>query len=172
MGDLSPNVLSDLGVEDPSVGQPGDGWVKPSPGQVSKACPPRTISATGANTSTSPWPSCSWPAFSSSGRTAPCARQVGFLARLLQAAEAGERAGSVVEILVLQALTHQLQGDIPAAIALLARALALGGSPRAMSACLWTRAYRMAQLLQAAAQAGIAPDYVAQLLDAVGTNAK
>src|SRR5258707_2620917 len=40
----------------------------------------------------------------------------GFLERLLKAAEEGERTGSVIEILVLQALAHQAQGDIPAAL--------------------------------------------------------
>jgi LuxR family maltose regulon positive regulatory protein len=48
-----------------------------------------------------------------------------FLERLLQAAEAGERTGSTIEILVLQALAHQMQGDIPAALAPLERALSL-----------------------------------------------
>ena len=41
---------------------------------------------------------------------------IGLLDRLLQAAEAGERTGSMIEILVLQALAHQMQGDIPAAL--------------------------------------------------------
>ncbi len=50
---------------------------------------------------------------------------IGLLERLLQAAEAGERAGSVAEILVLQALAHQTQGDTPAALAPLSRALTL-----------------------------------------------
>jgi LuxR family maltose regulon positive regulatory protein len=50
---------------------------------------------------------------------------MGLLERLLQAAEAGERMRSVIEILVLQALAHQLQGNIPAALAPLARALML-----------------------------------------------
>jgi LuxR family transcriptional regulator, maltose regulon positive regulatory protein len=50
---------------------------------------------------------------------------IGLLNRLLQAAEAGGRTGSVIEILVLQARALQLQGDIPAALASLARALAL-----------------------------------------------
>ena len=47
------------------------------------------------------------------------------LERLLQAAEAGQRTGSVIEILVLQALAHQARGDIPAALAPLERALTL-----------------------------------------------
>ncbi len=50
---------------------------------------------------------------------------IGLLERLLHAAEAGERTGSVIEILVLQALTLQIQGDIPAACVPLSRALAL-----------------------------------------------
>ena len=49
----------------------------------------------------------------------------GLLQRLLQAAEAGERTGSIIEILILQALAHQMQGDIPAALMPLSRALRL-----------------------------------------------
>jgi LuxR family transcriptional regulator, maltose regulon positive regulatory protein len=47
------------------------------------------------------------------------------LDRLLQAAEAGRRMGSVIEILVLQALAHQAQGDITHALVPLERALTL-----------------------------------------------
>ncbi len=47
------------------------------------------------------------------------------LARLLQAAEEGERTGSIIEILMLQALAHQMQGDISAALVPLERALML-----------------------------------------------
>jgi ATP/maltotriose-dependent transcriptional regulator MalT len=50
---------------------------------------------------------------------------VGLLERLLKAAEEGGRTGSVIEILVLQALAHQAQGNIPAALVPLERALAL-----------------------------------------------
>ncbi len=49
------------------------------------------------------------------------------LERLLNAAEEGARMGSVIEILVLQALAHRAQGDIPPALAPLRRALALAG---------------------------------------------
>ena len=44
---------------------------------------------------------------------------------LLQAADQGERMGSVIEVLVLQALAHQVHGDIPAALVPLSRAMAL-----------------------------------------------
>ncbi len=50
---------------------------------------------------------------------------VGLLERLLQAAEEGGRTGSMIEILVVQALAHQMQGDISAALAPLERALML-----------------------------------------------
>ena len=50
---------------------------------------------------------------------------IGLLERLLQAAQERERTGSVIEILVLQALANQIQGDIPAALVPLERALML-----------------------------------------------
>lgn len=50
---------------------------------------------------------------------------LGLLARLLQAAEEGGRNGSVIEILILQSLAHQAQGDQPSALASLERALSL-----------------------------------------------
>jgi LuxR family maltose regulon positive regulatory protein len=45
------------------------------------------------------------------------------LARLLQAAEAQNRAGNALETLIVQALTHRAQGNTPAALATLERAL-------------------------------------------------
>ena len=50
---------------------------------------------------------------------------LGLLERLRQAAEDGGRDGSLIEVLLLQALARHAQGDTPAAAALLARALAL-----------------------------------------------
>ena len=47
------------------------------------------------------------------------------LDRLLQAAQEGGRMGSVIEILVLQALAYQAQGNITSALAPLERALTL-----------------------------------------------
>jgi LuxR family maltose regulon positive regulatory protein len=49
----------------------------------------------------------------------------GLLERLLQAAEEGGRKGSVIEILVLQALAHDAQGNLPPALVSLERALTL-----------------------------------------------
>jgi LuxR family maltose regulon positive regulatory protein len=91
----------------------------------------------------------------------------GLLARLLQAAEAGERTGSVIEILVVQALAHQAQGAIPAALLPLQRALALA-EPEGYVRVFVDEGPPMAVLLQAAARQGIAPDYSRQLLAALG----
>src|SRR5690349_190990 len=59
----------------------------------------------------------------SDGEDRPLLEAMGLLARLLQTAEAGERTASVIEILVLQALAHQEQGDLPTAHQPLERAL-------------------------------------------------
>jgi LuxR family maltose regulon positive regulatory protein len=50
---------------------------------------------------------------------------IGLLERLLKLAEAQGRTGSVIEILVAQALAHQAQGNLPLALASLERALTL-----------------------------------------------
>ena len=50
---------------------------------------------------------------------------IGLLERLLKAAEAQKRTGSVIEILLAQALAHQAQGNLPLALASLERALTL-----------------------------------------------
>jgi len=94
------------------------------------------------------------------------------LERLLRAAEDGGRTGSVIEILVLQALAHQTQGNIPAALAPLERALTLAeteGYVRVFA----DEGLPMAALLRAAARVtrgehqGIAQSYVRRLLAAV-----
>jgi LuxR family maltose regulon positive regulatory protein len=50
---------------------------------------------------------------------------IDLLERLLQAAEAGRRMGSVIEILVVQALALQAQGNVSLALASMERALTL-----------------------------------------------
>jgi LuxR family maltose regulon positive regulatory protein len=89
------------------------------------------------------------------------------LERLQQAAEVGDRSGSVIEILVLQALAHQMRGDIPAALAPLERALKLA-EPEGYVRMLVDEGSPMAVLLEAAAEQGIAPSYVRRLLGAFG----
>jgi LuxR family maltose regulon positive regulatory protein len=88
------------------------------------------------------------------------------LERLLRAAEEGRRTGSVIEILVLQALTHQARDDIPAALAPLRCALALA-EPEGYVRIFADEGPPMASLLRAAAKLRIAPSYVRRLLAAV-----
>ena len=88
------------------------------------------------------------------------------LERLLRAAEEGARTGSVLEILVLQALARQARGGIPAALAALQRALTLA-EPEGYVRIFADEGPPMASLLRAAAKQGIARNYVRRLLAAV-----
>jgi LuxR family maltose regulon positive regulatory protein len=91
-----------------------------------------------------------------------------FLDRLKQAAEGGERAGSVLEISILQALAHAAGGDIAAARVALERALALaepGGYVRAFV----DEGPPMARLLRDAVARGIGSAYAGAALAAHGT---
>ena len=89
------------------------------------------------------------------------------LDRLLQAAEAGKRIRSVIEILVLQSLAHFTQGDNSAAHVTLARALTLG-EPEGYVRIFVDEGPAMEKLLEQAAKQGIAPDYVGLLRGAFG----
>ena len=89
------------------------------------------------------------------------------LERLLGAAEAGERTGSVIEILVLQALTHHARGDVPGALAPLERALTLA-EPEGYVRVFIGEGPPMASLLRRVAKQRAGWDYVRRLLDARG----
>jgi LuxR family transcriptional regulator, maltose regulon positive regulatory protein len=89
------------------------------------------------------------------------------LERLLLAAEEGKRTGRVIEILVLQALTRQRLGNIPAALACLERAVTLA-EPEGYVRVFVDEGQPMASLLRAAAKQGTAGNYVRRLLGASG----
>jgi LuxR family maltose regulon positive regulatory protein len=91
----------------------------------------------------------------------------GLLERLLKAAEDGGRTGSVIEILILLALVHQMQGDIPAALTALERALMLA-EPEGYVRIFVDEGHPISLLLEQAAKHGIAPNYVHHLLRAFG----
>ena len=90
------------------------------------------------------------------------------LERLLRAADEGRRTGSVIEILVLQALAAQARGDLPAALRPLERALTLA-EPEGYVRTFADEGAPMASLLRAAAMQGVTADYVRRLLAVVGT---
>ncbi|HEU4899412.1 MAG TPA: tetratricopeptide repeat protein [Actinomycetota bacterium] len=102
---------------------------------------------------------------------APADDAARLLRRLLEAAEAGERTGSVIEILVLQALTHDARGDVPAALAALERALTLA-EPEGYVRVVAGEGPPMASLLRRVARQRPSWDYVRRLLHAGGTQAR
>jgi LuxR family maltose regulon positive regulatory protein len=97
-------------------------------------------------------------------------QSVGLLDHLLQAAERGGRVGSMIEILVLQALACQTRGDTRAALVPLERALMLA-EPEGYVRVFVDEGPRLAALLQAALTGGIAPGYAQRLLTQFGTGA-
>jgi LuxR family transcriptional regulator, maltose regulon positive regulatory protein len=86
------------------------------------------------------------------------------LERLLQAAEEGNRTGSVIEILVLQAIAHQARGDVPGALVPLERALTLA-EPEGYVRMFVGEGAPMASLLRRIAKQRNGWDYVRRLLD-------
>jgi LuxR family maltose regulon positive regulatory protein len=96
---------------------------------------------------------------------------VKLLDRLLKAAEADRRMGSVIDILITQALVHQAQNNIPMALAVLEPALILA-EPEDYLRTFVDEGLPMSQLLSAAAKQGMMPDYTARLLAAFGVEAQ
>ena len=84
------------------------------------------------------------------------------LSRLLKSAEAGNRLGSVIEILVAQALAYQVQGNLSQASEILARALTLA-EPQGYVRIFVEEGEPMMALLREAAKRGIVPQYVREL---------
>ena len=89
----------------------------------------------------------------------------GLLERLLRAAEEGGRTGTVIELLVLQALAHPTREENPAALVSLERALRLA-EPEGYVRMFVDEGPPMAALLKAAAERGTVPDYAHRLLTA------
>jgi LuxR family maltose regulon positive regulatory protein len=85
---------------------------------------------------------------------------------LLAAAEEGERGGSVVEVLVLQALAQRARGDTPAALTALHRAVTLA-EPEGNVAVFADEGPPMAALLTVLTRQGSAPAAARRLLAAV-----
>jgi LuxR family maltose regulon positive regulatory protein len=89
------------------------------------------------------------------------------LQRLLLAAEDGGRTGRVIEIVMLQALAQQAQGDNPGALASLGRAVALA-EPEGYVRIFADEAPPIGLLLRAVAKQGTRPSYARRLLAALG----
>jgi LuxR family maltose regulon positive regulatory protein len=87
------------------------------------------------------------------------------LSRLLEGAESGERTSRVIEILILQALAMQAQGDMNRSMGALARGLALA-EPLGFVRTFLDEGPPLARLLYEAAARGVAADYTQRLLGA------
>jgi LuxR family maltose regulon positive regulatory protein len=92
------------------------------------------------------------------------------LAWLLEAAQAGERRGSTIKLLVLRALAFQAQGDGREALTALERALSLA-EPEGYVRIFLDEGEPMARLLRQALSEQVASNYVARLLAAFGEEA-
>ena len=90
----------------------------------------------------------------------------GLLQRLLEAADAGGRTGTVMEVLVLQALV--LRADPSRALVPLERALTLA-EPEGYVRLFLDEGGPMEQLLEAAAKRDVAPSYARRLLGLLGS---
>ena len=85
------------------------------------------------------------------------------LERLLREAEDGKRIGSVIEILILQALSEEAKGNITAALKPLKHALSQA-EPEDYFQIFIDEGPKMARLLYESFSQGISPDYVQRLL--------
>ena len=89
----------------------------------------------------------------------------GLMERLLKAAQEGGRMGGVIEILILQALAHHAQCDIPAALIPLQQALTLA-EPQGYIRMFLDEGLPMAELLREVSAHKIMPGYTGKLLAA------
>ncbi|MBI1279219.1 MAG: helix-turn-helix transcriptional regulator [Anaerolineaceae bacterium] len=92
---------------------------------------------------------------------------INLLERLLKAAKDGGRNGPAIEILILLALAHHMQGETPAALAALEDALTLA-KPEGYVRIFLDEGKPMTVLLETALKQGIQPEFVHQLLSASG----
>jgi LuxR family maltose regulon positive regulatory protein len=89
------------------------------------------------------------------------------LERLRQAAETSERMGNLIEVLIQQAIAHEVQDNLPAAVASLERALTLA-EPEGYVRIFVDEGRPMSKLLREVAARRAGWDYPGKLLAALG----
>lgn len=94
-------------------------------------------------------------------------KAITLLDRLCQEAENGERTGSLIELLIQQALAHEARNDLAAALAPLERALALA-EPEGYVRIFVEEGEPAGRLLREVASRKVDWDYPAKLLTALG----
>ncbi len=105
-----------------------------------------------------------WQFLRDPGHIAPVDGAIGLLQRLRDAARAGGRTGSEIEILVLLALTHDARGDEAQALTHLERALVLA-EPEGYVRVFVGEGPPMARLLAELNRRGVSPAYTRRLLE-------
>jgi LuxR family maltose regulon positive regulatory protein len=98
-------------------------------------------------------------------------KALGLLARLQETAESAERMGDVIEMLSLQALAYQAQGNKARAMTALEQALSLA-EPEGYVRTFVDEGEPMAVLLKEIASRDVAPSYIGKLLAAFETETK
>ena len=93
----------------------------------------------------------------------PLHKANGLLKRLLQPAEAQQRAGSLIELYILQALVHEAQGDSGAGLEPLNQAMTLA-EPEGYVRMFIGEGKPMLKLLSEAKTQGVMPGYATKLL--------
>ncbi|MBE7382268.1 MAG: helix-turn-helix transcriptional regulator [Leptolyngbya sp. SIO1E4] len=96
-------------------------------------------------------------------------KAIKLLAQLFSAAEAGGRSGSIIEILILQAIINEAQGNISAALQFLERALTRAETEGYLRIFV-NEGQPMARLLYEALAREITPNYVQRVLTAFPFN--
>jgi LuxR family maltose regulon positive regulatory protein len=96
---------------------------------------------------------------------------IGLLERLVKAAEERGGKGSVIEILILQAIAYHAQGDLTTALDPLQKALTMA-EPQGYVHMFIDEDPPMAQLLREALARGIKPGYTGRLLAAIEDEAR
>lgn len=96
-------------------------------------------------------------------------KAITLLAQLYSAAEAGGRSGSMIEILMLQAIINEAQGNISSALQFLERALTLAETEGYLRIFV-NEGQPMARLLYEALDHKITPNYVQRVLTAFPLN--
>jgi LuxR family maltose regulon positive regulatory protein len=97
------------------------------------------------------------------GSSHPVEDALSLLEQMLPAAESGGRMGRVLEILMLQSLGLDAQGNSVSALVALGRALVLA-EPEGYVRLFIDEGMPMRELLRQAARHGVAPEYVSRLL--------
>ena len=133
---LLPGRATHRGHQGPDLDRAGQAVARPRTGPGTEACPSPTTPAICASSTTSPSCVCSSPSTGHTRTPAPLDQAAGLLDRLRDAAETSGRAGSLLEIRMLQALAHDAQGRRPQALECLAQALGAGARTRGLRPAL------------------------------------